>query len=99
MEDRKYTTFYLPLLKLACILLKNTIYNARSSTQGRDPLPLFSTKGSFCYFFATFFPRRCAINLDLDFVFEHFLKLQQLLYFHPRTQAFCKSSKTIDDMK
>ena len=28
-----------------------------------------------------------------------FVKLQQLLYFHPRTKAFCNSSETVDDMK
>ena len=36
---------------------------------------------------------------DLDFDFERVLKLQQLLYFHSRTQAICKSSETLDNMK
>ena len=31
--------------------------------------------------------RRCNIILDLVFDFERVLKLQQLLYFHRRTQA------------
>ena len=35
----------------------------------------------------------------LDFDFKHVLKLQQLLYFHSRTQTLYKSSGTIDDMK
>ena len=81
MVGRKYTTFYLTLLKLAFILLKIEVYNAGPSTQGRDPLhKLFSTKRLFCSFFATFFPRRCTIISDLDFDFERVLKLQQLLY-------------------
>ena len=100
MVGKKYTTFYLPLLKLACILLKVEVYNAGLSTQGRDPFPqFFSTKISFCSFFATFFPRRCTIISDLDFHFERVLKLQQLLYFQTRAQALWKSSETIDDMK
>ena len=100
MVGKKYTTFYLPLLKLACILLKVEVYNAGLSTLGRDPFPqFFSTKSSFCSFFATFFPRRRTIISDLDFHFERVLKLQQLLYFQTRTQALWKSSETIDDMK
>ena len=53
MVGRVYTTFYLPLLKIASILLKNEVY---------------------------------AI-LDIDFDFKRVLKPQQLLYFHPKTQA------------
>ena len=49
--------------------------------------------------FLLFFPRRYTIFSDLDFDFERVLKLQQLLSFHPRTQALCKSSETIDNMK
>ena len=45
------------------------------------------------------FFRRCTIISELHFDFERVLKLQQLLYFHPRTHAHCKSSETIDDMK
>ena len=57
MVGINYTTFYLPLLKLVCILLKIEIYNAGSWTRGREPLPqFFSTKNSFCSFFTTFFP-------------------------------------------
>ena len=100
MVGRKYTTFYLPLLKLAYILSEIEVYNAGSSAWGRDPLPqFFSTKCSFCYFFATFVFWRYTIISDLDFYFERVLKLQQLPYSHPRTQALCKSSETIDDMK
>ena len=96
---RGYTTFYLPLLKLACILLKIEIYNAGPSTRGRDPfLNFFLQKVRFVLFLLLFF-RRFTIISDLDFDFERVLKLQQLLYFHPRTQALCKSSETIDDMK
>ena len=40
-----------------------------------------------------------SIISDLDYDFERVLKFQQLLFFHPRTQAFCKSSESIDDMK
>ena len=65
-------------------------YNTGSST--RCPPSIF-------FFFCYFFPRRCTIILDLDYDFERFLKLQQLLFFHPRTQALSKSSGTIDDMK
>ena len=69
-------------------------------TRGRDRLPqFFSTKSAFCCFFATFFLRRCIIISDLYFVFERVLKLKQLLYFHSRTHALCKSSETIDNMK
>ena len=49
----------------------------------------------FCYFLF----RRCTIISDLDFDFERVLIFRQLLYFHPRTQALCKSSETIDDLK
>ena len=100
MVSRKYTTFYFPLLKLACVFLKIKVYKAGPSTRERDPLPqFFSTKSPFCSFFATFFFRRCTITSDLNFDFEGVLRLQQLFYFHPRTQALCKSSKTIDEMK
>ena len=93
MVGKNYTTFYLPLLKLACILLKIEIYNAGSWTRGRDPLTqFFSTKSSFCSFFTPFFPRRCTIISDLNFDFEHVLQLQELLFFHARTQALSKSS-------
>ena len=96
MAGIKYTAFYLSQLKLACILLKIEVYNAGPSTRGRDPLSqFFSAKSSFCSFFA----RRCTIISDLDFDFERVLKLQQLLYFHSRTQAICKSSETLDNMK
>ena len=37
----------------------------------------------------------CYFRLEL----ERVLKLQQLLCFHPRTHALCKSSETVDDMK
>ena len=84
MVGRKYATFYLLLLRLACILLQIEVYDAGSPTRERDPLPLL---------------RRCTIVSDLHFDFECVLKLQQLLFFHPRTQALCKSSETIDDMK
>ena len=81
------TTFYLPLLKLACMLLKIKVYNTGSTTRGRDPIPKkFSTKCSFCSFFLLFFGI-CTIISELDFDFERVLKLQQLLYFHARTQA------------
>ena len=49
----------------------------------------------FCYFIS----RRYTIISDLDYDFERALKLQELLFFHPRTQALSKSSETIDDMK
>ena len=101
MVGRNYTSFYLPLLKLACILLKIEAYNAGSSTREREPLPQsFSTKSSFCSFLLLF-SRRCTIfsDLDYDYSFERVLKLQQLLFFQSRTQALSKSSETIDDMK
>ena len=47
-------------------------------------------------FFYHFFFRRCTIISDLDFDFK---RVQQLFHFHPKTQALCKSSETIDDMK
>ena len=100
MIGKKYTTFYLSLLILACILLKIEVYNAVQMTQGRNPLQIFfSTKSSICSFFTTFFSRRCIIISDLDFDFERVLKLQQLLYFYPKNQVFCKSSKAIDHIK
>ena len=100
MVGKKYTTFYLPWLILACILLKIEVYNAVQMTLGRNPLQIFfSTKGSICSFFTTFFSRRCTIISYLDFDFERVLKLQQLLYFYPKNQAFCKSSETTDHMK
>ena len=86
MVRRRHITFYLPLLKLSCILLKIEFYKARPTTRGRDPFNQFlSTK--ILFFFLLFFSRRSTIISDLDFDFERVLKLQQLLYFHPRTQA------------
>ena len=99
MVGRKYTTFYLPLLKLACVLFKIEVYNARPLTRRSDPLPhFFFTKKSFCSFFPLFF-WRCTIISDLNVEFEHVLKLQQLLCFHLRSQTLSKSSETIDDIK
>ena len=50
---RKYTTLYLPLLELACILLKIEVYNAGLTTWGRDRLPqFFLQKVHFCYFYS-----------------------------------------------
>ena len=96
MAGTKYTTFYLSLLQLACMLLKNEVYNAGPLTQeGIPSLNVFLQKVNFCYFYF----RRCAITSDLDFNFERVLKLQQLLYFHTTTQELFKLSETIDDMK
>ena len=39
MVCRNYTTFYLALLNLACILFKIGIYNAGMSTRERGPPP------------------------------------------------------------
>ena len=80
--------------------LNKEVCNTRPSTRGREPsLNFFSTFRSFCSFFATFF-QRCTKFSDLDFDFQSaLLKLQQLLYFQPRTQALYRSSETIDDMK
>ena len=50
-------------------------------------------------FFATFLNFFATIISDLDFDFEHVLKLLHLLYFHPRTQALSKLSEIVDDMK
>ena len=103
MVCRNYTTFYLALLNLACILFKIGIYNAGMSTRERGPPPpplpqFFSTNSWFCSFFATFF-WRCTIISDLDFDFQRVLKLQPL-NFHPRNQeALWKSCETIDNMK
>ena len=100
MVGREYTTFYLPLLKLTYILLKVEVYNAGLSTRGGTPtLNFFDKKFGFFWFFCYFFSRKCTIISDLGFDFERVLKLQQLLYFHSRTQALCKLSETIDDMK
>ena len=75
------------MLKLVCILLKIEVYNAGPTARGREPLPrFFSAKSLFYSFFLLFF-RRCTIISDLDFDFERVPKLQQLLFFHSRTQA------------
>ena len=85
----RYTTFYLPLLKIAWILLKNEVYNAGPITLGKEPSPpfffFFLQKVHFVFFFLLFFRKRAI--LDLDFDFKPVLKPQQLLYFHPKTQA------------
>ena len=89
MVGRVYSTFYLSLLKLACILLKIDVCNTGTMPWGRDPsFTFFSTKSSFCYFFLFFFCRDALLviyNLDLDF--ECVLTLPQLLFFHLRTQV------------
>ena len=86
MVGRVCTTFYLPLLKIASILLKNEVYNADPITLGKDPLHLFFFCKKFVlFFFPTIFPERAI--LDIDFDFKRVLKPQQLLYFHPKTQA------------
>ena len=38
MVGRTYTTFYFPLLKSTCVLLKIEVYNAGSLNSERDPL-------------------------------------------------------------
>ena len=89
MVGRVYTTFYLPLLKIASILLKNEVYNAGLITLGKDPPPpfffFFLQKVHSVFFFLLFFRKRAI--LDLDFDFKPVLKPQQLLYFHPKTQV------------
>ena len=89
MVGRVYTTFYLPLLKIASILLKNEVYNAGLITLGKDPPPpfffFFFCKKLNVFFFPTIFPERAI--LDIDFDFKRVLKPQQLLSFHPKTQA------------
>ena len=71
--SRVYTTCYLPLLKLACILLKIEVYNAGLTTRGRDSLPqFFSTKSSFCSLFLLF-SRRCTNISEFGFDFERAL--------------------------
>ena len=60
---------------------------------GEGPLPSsFFYKKFILFFFCYFFSWRCTIISDLDFDFERVLKLQQLLFFRPRTQALSKSS-------
>ena len=50
-----YTTFYVTLLKLACMLLKAEVYNTEPKTRER-PLPqFFSTESSLYSFFPLFF--------------------------------------------
>ena len=51
MIGRIDTTFYLPLLKLACLLLKIEVYYP--GRMGTPPLIFFYKKVSF---FATFYP-------------------------------------------
>ena len=97
MVRRKYTTFYLTLLKLAFILLKVEVYNAEPSTRGRDPLHNFFYKMFILFFFCYFFFWRCTVISDLNL--NVFLNFNKLLCFHPRTHALCKSSETVDDMK
>ena len=63
------------------------------------PLSILLSKKFISFFFYYFFFRRCTIISNLDFDFERVLKLQQPLHFPQKTQALCKSSKTIDDMK
>ena len=100
LAGRKYTTFYLPLLKLACIFLKIEVYIMQEHRHGEGTpcLYIFIQKVHFASFLLLF-SRKCTIISDLDSDFERVLKLQQLLYFHSRTQALCKSSKSTDNMK
>ena len=81
------------------MLFKIEIYNAgRRHGGGTPPSIFFLQKVHFVVFLLLFFWRFTIIS-NIDFDFERVLKLQQLLYFHLRTQALCKSSETIDDMK
>ena len=94
MVGRKYTTFYLPLLKLACILLKT------DTGEGLPPSIFFYEKFIFFFFFFCYFLSLIyTVVSDLDLDFERALKTLELLYFHPRTQALRKLSETTDDMK
>ena len=94
MVSRNYTTtFYLPLLKLACIFLKIEVYNVGSMTRGGTPSSnFFQQKVYFVLLFATSFRRRTIIS-DLGFDFECVLILQQLLCFtlEPR-HSFCRKT-------
>ena len=94
MVSRNYTTtFYLPLLKLACIFLKVEVYNVGSTTRGGTPSSnFFLQKVYFVLLFASFF-RRYTIISDLGFDLECVLILQQLLCFtlEPR-HSLCKKT-------
>ena len=74
------------------------ITQGRRHRGGTPSLNFFLQKVHFVLFLLLF-SQRCTIISDLDYNFERTLKLQQPLFFHPRTQAFSKSSETIDDMK
>ena len=63
------------------------------------PPSMFCYKKLILFFLCFFYFRRCAIISDSDFDFERVLNRQQLLYFHTTTEALCKSSETMDDMK
>ena len=93
MVGRKYTTFYLPLLKLACILLKT------DTGEGLPPSIFFYEKFILFLFFCYFLSLIYTVVSDLDLDFERALKILELLYFRPRTQALRKLSETTDDMK
>ena len=56
MVRGKYTTSYLQLLKLACVILKIEVCNTGRSTWGRDPsLNFFIQKVHFVLFLLHFF--------------------------------------------
>ena len=71
-----YSTFYLPLIELASVLLKIKIYNAGPTTWGRDPHPFFPKNVHFVLSFQ-FFAKDVLLILNVNF--ERDLKLQQLL--------------------
>ena len=56
MVSRVYATFYISLLKLACILLKTEVITQGEMTPATGPLPqFFSTENSFLFSFFYFF--------------------------------------------
>ena len=88
------------MLKLTCVFLKFDFIKHDRRHGGGTPLPnLFLQEFHFVLFFATFFQSFTIIS-DLNFDFKHVFKLQQLLYFHPSTQALpcierCPESKVL----
>ena len=90
MVGRKYIiTGYLTLLKLACILLKNEVYNAGPTTQGGTHSPNFFLQK--LYFFSLHFSHSCATISDLDLIFNVFSNFSNysILPYNPGT-LFCR---------
>ena len=79
-------------------ILKVWSLQRRALTRGPS---IFFSKKFVLHFCGNFFSWRCRCTIisEFGFDFERVFKLQQLPYFYSRTQALCKSSETIDDMK